>query len=86
MRLHCLENTTKTYGTDMKRHNAYILSSMVCLASATGIGYLGISAMSSKPTNSVAGSSEDATPSTRTSYIESIKLYSTLSMVEKYAK
>ncbi len=70
----------------MKRHNAYILSSMVCLASAGGIGYFGISAMSTKPTNSVVGSSEDATPSTRTSYIESIKLYSTLSMVEKYAK
>ena len=38
------------------------------------------------PTNSIAGSSEDATPGTRTSYIESIKLYSTLYMVEKYAK
>ena len=59
---------------------------MVCLASAGGIGYFGISAMSTKPTNSVAGISEDARPSTRTSYIESIKLYSALSMVEKYAK
>ena len=86
MHLQCLENTTKTYGTNMKRNNAYILSSMVCFVAAGGIGYLGISAMSSKPTNSVVGSSEDATPSTRTSYIESIKLYSTLSMVEKYAR
>ena len=59
---------------------------MVCFVAAGGIGYLGISAMSSKPTNSVVGSSEDAKPSTRTSYIESIKLYSTLSMVEKYAR
>ena len=59
---------------------------MVCFVAAGGIGYLGISAMSSNPTNSVAGSLEDAKPSTRTSYIESIKLYSTLSMVEKYAR
>jgi hypothetical protein len=86
MRLHCLESTTKTYGTNMKRHNAYILSSMVCFAAAGGIGYFGISAMSPKATNSVVESSTESSPSTRTSYIESIKLYSTLSMVEKYAK
>lgn len=65
----------------MKKHNAYILSAMLCVGMGVGVAFFGIQHLSKPPVVESMGSSKN-----HGSYGHAINVYTTLSMIEKYAK